>query len=182
MCSRSEEGRFDRVRVCGFRVESLLVCLVMIWESRFACTYVNIIPVLGCNRSNENSARAHFGGARQIPDRILLPSEFPYQPGKNNIPWSLTSKVITKALITFLKYDSPIMASRGTMRGTPNREQSRGNMPAFTNSPVSNIPRPALETHATNSSEAGGSTMSASRQKQTKRDEVCLSWRLPARE
>lgn len=68
-----------------------------------------------------------------------------------------------------------IMASSaGTMRGTPNRNQSRGTVPAFANSPVSNIPRPALEHTATTQSEAGGSTMSASRQKQTKRDEVCL--------
>jgi len=62
------------------------------------------------------------------------------------------------------------------MRGTPNRNQARGTVPAFTNSPASNIPRPALEHTATTQSEAGGSTMSASRQKQTKRDEVC--WNL----
>ncbi|TVY30841.1 Meiotically up-regulated protein [Lachnellula hyalina] len=64
----------------------------------------------------------------------------------------------------------------GTMRGTPTRGQTRGTVPAFTNSPASNIPRPALESHtssaATPPSEAGGSTMSASRQKQTKRDEA----------
>ncbi|PMD20605.1 CBS-domain-containing protein [Hyaloscypha hepaticicola] len=63
------------------------------------------------------------------------------------------------------------MASSGTMRGTP---KGRGTMPAFTNSPAaSSIPRPALETHPSGSaSEAGGSTMSASRQKQSKRDEA----------
>ena len=68
------------------------------------------------------------------------------------------------------------MASSGTMRGTPNRGQGRGQMPAFSNSPASNIPRPAHDTHAasTAQSDAGGSTMSASRQKQSKRDEVCL--------
>ncbi|TVY45491.1 Meiotically up-regulated protein 70 protein [Lachnellula occidentalis] len=62
----------------------------------------------------------------------------------------------------------------GTMRGTPTR-QTRGAVPAFTNSPASNIPRPALETHtssATPTSEVGGSAMSTSRQKQTKRDEA----------
>ncbi|KAG0647398.1 Meiotically up-regulated 70 [Hyphodiscus hymeniophilus] len=67
------------------------------------------------------------------------------------------------------------MASNtGTMRGTPNRGQGRGGMPAFTNSPASNIPRPALETHGSTSvqSDAGGSTMSASRQKQSKKDEA----------
>ena len=66
------------------------------------------------------------------------------------------------------------MASSGTMRGTP---KGRGTVPAFTNSPAaSNIPRPALESHPSGSaSEAGGSTMSASRQKQSKRDEVCLT-------
>jgi hypothetical protein len=65
------------------------------------------------------------------------------------------------------------MASSGTFRGTPGRGQGRGNIPTFTNSP-SAIPRPTLETHgsSTSQSEAGGSTMSASRQKQSKRDEV----------
>ena len=75
---------------------------------------------------------------------------------------------ITKNLVL------PAMASSGTMRGTP---KGRGTVPAFTNSPAaSNIPRPALESHPSGSaSEAGGSTMSASRQKQSKRDEVCLT-------
>jgi hypothetical protein len=60
------------------------------------------------------------------------------------------------------------------MRGTPNRGQGRGTVPAFSNSPASSIPRPALESHASaTQSDAGGSTMSASRQKQSKRDEVC---------
>jgi hypothetical protein len=60
------------------------------------------------------------------------------------------------------------------MRGTPNRGLSRGGVPAFTNSPASNIPRPALEAHNSSAiaSDAGGSTMSASRAKQSKRDEV----------
>lgn len=56
------------------------------------------------------------------------------------------------------------MSATGTYRGTP---KARGQVP-FTNSP-SHIPRPALETNA---SDAGTSTLSASRQKQTKRDEV----------
>ena len=67
--------------------------------------------------------------------------------------------------------------SGNTMRGTPGRGQGRGAIP-FTGSPAtSNIPRPVLETahssHAGTSSEAGGSSVSASRQKQSKRDEVC---------
>lgn len=71
-------------------------------------------------------------------------------------------------------------ANPGTMRGTPNRGQGRGAIP-FANSPSttttttagSAIPRPVLEsTHATTSSEAGASSMSASRAKQTKRDEA----------
>ncbi|KAI6709766.1 hypothetical protein PZA11_005643 [Diplocarpon coronariae] len=63
-------------------------------------------------------------------------------------------------------------SSTGTMRGTPSRTgQSRGTVPAFPNSPASNIPRPTLETH-TNQSEVGGSTLSVSRQKQTKKDEA----------
>ena len=66
--------------------------------------------------------------------------------------------------------------SGNTYRGTPNRNQGRGGIP-FTGSPGgSNIPRPVIETtHAPSPSDAGGSTLSASRQKQTKRDEVrCL--------
>jgi hypothetical protein len=71
------------------------------------------------------------------------------------------------------------MASSGTMRGTPNRGQGRGNLPVFNNSPASNIPRPAFESTPTSHSEAGGSTMSASRQKQSKRDEVYMLLYLP---
>ena len=66
-------------------------------------------------------------------------------------------------------------AAGGTFRGTPNRGHGRGQVPSFeTNSP-SNIPRPKLESHASSAlqSESGTSTLSASRQKQAKRDEVC---------
>ena len=66
-------------------------------------------------------------------------------------------------------------AAGGTFRGTPGRGQGRGQVPVFetTNSP-SNIPRPKLESHASSAlqSESGTSTLSASRQKQSKRDEV----------
>ncbi|KAI9804139.1 MAG: hypothetical protein M1825_001541 [Sarcosagium campestre] len=64
------------------------------------------------------------------------------------------------------------MSHTGTFRGTPNRGPARAQVP-FSNSP-SNIPRPASEAHASGSaqSEAGGSTLSASRQKQSKRDEA----------
>lgn len=69
-------------------------------------------------------------------------------------------------------------AAGGTLRNTvntPNRGQGRGQVPTFENSP-SNIPRPKLESHpaSTMQSEAGTSTLSASRQKQSKRDEVCI--------
>ncbi|KAI3325475.1 hypothetical protein HD806DRAFT_521065 [Xylariaceae sp. AK1471] len=64
------------------------------------------------------------------------------------------------------------------MRGTPNRGQGRGTIPFGTSSPVaSNIPRPALESHSHSSysqpapSETA-SGVSASRQKQSKRDEA----------
>lgn len=72
----------------------------------------------------------------------------------------------------------------GTMRGTPNRGQSRGAIPFQTNSPGgSNIPRPVLETHASHAAAAHSqlapsevaSGVSASRQKQSKRDEVRLT-------
>src|SRR5690606_11360014 len=57
-----------------------------------------------------------------------------------------------------------------TMRGTPNRPQGRGAIP-FTGSPGgSNIPRPVGD--AAGSEVAVGSSVSASRQKQSKRDEV----------
>jgi hypothetical protein len=64
----------------------------------------------------------------------------------------------------------------GTMRGTPGRSQGRGTVP-FANSPggggSSNIPRPVHETApAGGTSEVGTSSVSASRQKQSKRDEV----------
>ncbi|KAK4446565.1 hypothetical protein QBC34DRAFT_305012 [Podospora aff. communis PSN243] len=64
-------------------------------------------------------------------------------------------------------------ANPGTVRGTPGRGQGRGAIP-FANSPSgSAIPRPVLETnHPTPSSEAGASSMSASRAKQSKRDEA----------
>ncbi len=64
-------------------------------------------------------------------------------------------------------------AAGGTFRGTPNRGQGRGQVPVFENSP-SNIPRPKLESQASSTiqSDNGMSTLSASRQKQSKRDEV----------
>ncbi|KAM0327221.1 hypothetical protein ACHAQA_006356 [Verticillium albo-atrum] len=74
--------------------------------------------------------------------------------------------------------------SGNTLRGTPNRGQSRPGIP-FASSPVpgssSNIPRPVLETHpSTAASDTGaappggpaGSSVSASRQKQIKRDDT----------
>ncbi|KAL9004910.1 MAG: hypothetical protein Q9188_002287 [Gyalolechia gomerana] len=64
-------------------------------------------------------------------------------------------------------------AAGGTYRGTPGRGQARGQVPFFENSP-SNIPRPKLESHTSSAmqSESGMSTLSASRQKQSKRDEA----------
>ena len=64
-------------------------------------------------------------------------------------------------------------AAGGTYRGTPNRGQGRGQVPAFESSP-SAIPRPKLESVPGSiiQSDNGTSTLSASRQKQSKRDEV----------
>jgi hypothetical protein len=60
--------------------------------------------------------------------------------------------------------------SGNTYRGTPTRNQGRGAVP-FTNSPSggSSIPRPVLEPSPPTET---GSAVSASRQKQSKRDEV----------
>ncbi|ESZ91583.1 ribosomal protein subunit S4 [Sclerotinia borealis F-4128] len=70
-------------------------------------------------------------------------------------------------------------STTGTMRAPSRSGQSRGQLPVFSNSPASNIPRPAPETHATHvtttpntHSEVGGPSMSASRAKQSKRDEA----------
>lgn len=65
------------------------------------------------------------------------------------------------------------MSHTGTMRGTPkNRPKSQNMTTHFAESPTpSSIPRPALEHHISQS-DAGTSTLSASRAKQTKRDEV----------
>lgn len=64
----------------------------------------------------------------------------------------------------------------GTLRGTPSRGQGRGAIPFTTNSPAatgpSSIPRPVLETAHSTTAASEASGMSASRQKQTKRDEV----------
>ncbi|KAF6822368.1 ribosomal protein subunit s4 [Colletotrichum plurivorum] len=72
--------------------------------------------------------------------------------------------------------------SGNTLRGTPNRGQARGGIP-FNNSPsatghsssaaaaASGIPRPVLENQASQS-EVSGAGVSASRQKQSKRDEA----------
>ncbi|KAI0104639.1 hypothetical protein GGR51DRAFT_521616 [Nemania sp. FL0031] len=67
----------------------------------------------------------------------------------------------------------------GTVRGTPNRGQGRGTVPfGSSSSPVhSNIPRPTLESHghSSHSQPAPSETasgVSASRQKQSKRDEA----------
>ncbi|KAF2737962.1 CBS-domain-containing protein [Polyplosphaeria fusca] len=59
------------------------------------------------------------------------------------------------------------MSGVGTLRGTP---KNRGQAPFTPNSP-SGIPRPALDQHASQS-DAGTSTLSASRQKMSKRDEA----------
>ncbi|KAI9654318.1 MAG: hypothetical protein M1829_000939 [Trizodia sp. TS-e1964] len=65
------------------------------------------------------------------------------------------------------------MSATGTFRGTPNRGPGRGQVPAFNNSP-SAIPRPSHQDPNPSSLqvEGGGSTLSASRQKQSKRDEA----------
>lgn len=59
----------------------------------------------------------------------------------------------------------------GTYRGTPKRAP-----PPYENSP-SSIPRPKGEGSTTHSEMSGMSTLSASRQKQSKRDEVRLRGR-----
>lgn len=70
-------------------------------------------------------------------------------------------------------YHRATMSHTGTLRGTPKSRSAAGQTGTFSGSP-SHIPRPALETHANqvSASDAGTSTLSASRQKQSKRDEV----------
>ncbi len=70
-------------------------------------------------------------------------------------------------------------ANPGTLRGTPGRQGGRGAIPFAANANASSpgpsgIPRPVHEgaPAGTAASEAGASSVSASRQKQTKRDEV----------
>ncbi|KAK3306029.1 uncharacterized protein B0T15DRAFT_396471 [Chaetomium strumarium] len=65
-------------------------------------------------------------------------------------------------------------ANPGTLRGTPNRGQGRGAVPFTKDSPAgpSGIPRPVLESAPTGGSDVGASSVSASRQKQSKRDEA----------
>lgn len=90
---------------------------------------------------------------------------------------TVSSVSITKSFLSTYRHKGAMSASGGTYRGTPNRGQNRAQVPTFENSP-SNIPRPKLESHASSAmqSECATSTLSASRQKQSKRDEVfCLS-------
>ncbi|KAL5383225.1 hypothetical protein PMIN06_011852 [Paraphaeosphaeria minitans] len=64
------------------------------------------------------------------------------------------------------------MSHTGTMRGTPKNRPKNQNIAHFAESPTpSSIPRPSLEHHISQS-DAGTSTLSASRAKQTKRDEA----------
>jgi hypothetical protein len=77
---------------------------------------------------------------------------------------------------------SAIMSHTGTMRGTPKPNRNQAAAGAQFNHSPSSIPRPALDSHASHvaQSEAGGSTLSASRAKMSKRDEVSnLSKHLP---
>lgn len=62
------------------------------------------------------------------------------------------------------------MSGTGTYRATPTRGQGRGQLP-FNDIPASSIPRPKLDNTA-QQSETASSTLSASRQKQSKRDEA----------
>ncbi|KAH8819446.1 hypothetical protein F5884DRAFT_760554 [Xylogone sp. PMI_703] len=62
------------------------------------------------------------------------------------------------------------MASSGTVRSTPNRGQGRSQIPTFNNSPASNSGHPSTGSDIGVS--GGSSTMSASRAKQSKRDEA----------
>lgn len=86
--------------------------------------------------------------------------------------FGLSRDLLTASKPARLFAPAGFIAMSGTMRGTPNRGQGRGGIP-FTNSPASSsIPRPVLESTHASSSDAGGSSLSASRQKQSKRDEA----------
>jgi hypothetical protein len=69
---------------------------------------------------------------------------------------------------------SVTMSHTGTMRGTPKPNRNQAAAAAQFNNSPSSIPRPALDSHASHvaQSDVGGSTLSASRAKMSKRDEV----------
>lgn len=101
----------------------------------------------------------------------ILPSlVFFILPGTIKPSQSVPRVSVTKS---YRRHKGAMSAAGGTFRGTPNRGQNRAQVPTFENSP-SNIPRPKLESHASSAmqSECATSTLSASRQKQSKRDEV----------
>lgn len=88
--------------------------------------------------------------------------------------WPLTRQ--PEPLLYQYSSTTATMSTTGTMRGTP--KPNRNQAPAagqFANSP-SSIPRPALDSHASHvaQSDAGTSTLSASRAKMSKRDEVSV--------
>lgn len=67
------------------------------------------------------------------------------------------------------------MSATGTARGASSRNSGRSSIPSFTNTPASSIPR-SVDTRSAVESDAGGSALSSSRQKQGKKDEACAPW------
>jgi hypothetical protein len=106
--------------------------------------------------------------------RLLFPgrARFPTQLSASLVVCNHSVAAICLALTT-KSIRINMSNTGGTYRATPTRGHGRGQVPTFENSP-SSIPRPKLETHTSSAmqSDTGSSTLSASRQKQSKRDEV----------
>lgn len=131
--------------------------------------------------------RAHSGLARftdvysrcqRLSERRSLSGLGSGSNRQSSCPFPTTFVSVCRVL-TQVSSRSPAMSTTsGTFRGTPSRGGGRGQIPSFeTSSSPSAIPRPRLGDHVPSglSNETGSSTLSASRAKQNKRDEVCDS-------
>lgn len=109
---------------------------------------------------NKSRARNGRGLALFTPPELYLTIRCCVE-GLETVYFSASSCV---CCVLDIETPTPIMSSSGTQRGTPKVRQT----PAFVADSPSNIPRPKLESYTSDV----GSSLSASRAKQSKRDEV----------